>query len=154
MRLKLGVGILLLIFLVAFSCTSKKPSEFDEVTVFRGKVLESNGKPAQNAVVELVFPIGQNCVCKPGNIIECATLSDIFTYQPTNAKGEYQVDLAWRSMGFLFDESSPCQLKYHVGVATLQVIGGDTSYYFVVEDSVAFSSQDRSVAQVNNFQLP
>jgi|GEM_PF-3876024 len=154
MKLKLTLGVLLLIFLIVFSCTTKKPSELDQVTVFRGQVVDNTGQPVNDALVELKFPIGQNCTCISDSIVNCVSLSYIFTLQPTNVRGEYRLDLDWDTMGFLFDENSKCQLKYYISVATLQSLGGDTTFVPVAVDSVDFSLQDRSVIQVNDFQLP
>ncbi len=149
MRLKLSVGVLLLIFLVVFSCTTKKPTKFNEFTNFRGKVLDSAGQPVKDALVDLEWVRGENCVCKPGNIIECAVRDSLFTVQPTNAKGEYSMEIDWSALGFLFDESSPCQMGFLLGVFTEPDY--DTA---VAVDIVYLSSQDRSVPQVVNFQIP
>ena len=149
MRLKLGLGVLLLVFLVAFSCTTKKPTKFNEFTVFRGKVVDSAGQPVKYALVDLTWSRGENCVCKPGNIIECAVLESRFTSQPTNAKGEYSMEIYWDALGFLFDESSPCQMGFLLGVFT------EPDYDSAVAvDTVYVSSQDRNVPQVVNFQIP
>src|SRR3990172_7506130 len=107
MRLKLTFGLLILIFLVAFSCTTKKPSQFDEVTIFRGKVVDNVGKPVEYALIQLLFPVGQNCTCVSDSIINCVSSYLASTIQPTNVRGEYQIDLDWDLFGFLFDESSP-----------------------------------------------
>jgi hypothetical protein len=149
MRLKLGLGVLLLVFLVAFSCTTKKPTKFDEFTVFRGKVVDSAGQPVKDALVELDWFRGENCVCKPGNIIECAVLDALFTDQPTNAKGEYSMEIDWDALGFLFDESSPCQMGF-----LLRLFSEPDYDSAVAVDTVYVSSQDRSVPQVVNFQIP
>lgn|SRR5574341_760482 len=149
MRLKLGLGVLLLVFLVAFSCTTKKPTKFDEFTVFRGKVVDSAGQPVKDALVELVWSRGENCVCKAGNIIECVVLDSLFTDQPTNASGEYSMEIDWEALGFLFDENSPCQMGFLLGVFT------EPDYDIAVAVATVYvSSQDKSVPQVVNFQLP
>lgn len=148
MKLKLSLSLLFLAFLVAFSCTTKKPSKFKEVTVFRGKVTQA-GQPVKNALVKMIWSRGENCICKPGNVIECAVLDSLFTEQPTNAAGDYTMELDWDLLGYLFDESSPCQMKFRLGIYT------EPDYdTLMAKDSLFLSIQDRSVDQVVNFQLP
>src|SRR3990172_2191941 len=107
MRLKPWLGMLLLVFLLVFSCTTKKPSKFKEVSIFRGSVTAAGtGEPIKNALVSLTWPVGTNCTCKPGNIIECIPLDTAFTFQVTNSRGEYNIELSWDALGFLFAQSS------------------------------------------------
>ncbi len=147
MKLKLSLGLLFLAFLVAFSCTTKKPSKFKEVTVFRGRVTQAS-QPVENALVELKWSRSQNCICKPGNVIECAAESLIVTDQPTNASGDYSMEIDWNLLGFLFDESSPCQMKFYIAVFP------EPNFDTAAVDSIYLSIQDRSVDQIVNFQIP
>jgi len=151
MRLKLGLGVLLLVFLVAFSCTTKKPTKFDEFTTFRGRVVDSAGQPVKDALVELSWFRGENCICKPGKIIECAVLDSLFTDQPTNASGEYSMEIDWNALGDLFDRNtsdSVCQMRFYLRVYP------EPNFTFAAEDSVVLYLQDRSIDQVVNFQIP
>ena len=150
MRLKLMSGVLLLVLLIAFSCTTKKPSQFNEVTIFRGKVTaQSSGQPIEFALVVLEWQRSENCTCKPGNVIDCVSDSSLFTTQPTNANGDYFIELSWDALGYLFEESSPCQMEFILEVFT--VPDYDT---LLAADTIPLSTQDRSATQVVNFQIP
>lgn len=159
MRLKLTFGVLILVFLVAFSCTTKKPSQFDEVTVFRGTVVaKATNQPVENALVYLVWFKGSGCRCIPtpnpcgpsGSInIECGECDSVFTGQPTNRSGEYLMELRWQDLGFLFakpaDPNDPCQIKFTLLVEEPNYSQADTVF--------ALSLEDRPATQTYDFKL-
>jgi len=145
--MRLGLAVLFLVFVVAFSCTTKKPTTFNEFTFFKGKVT-SGGQPVEYALVQLFWGRGANCTCKPGNIIECAFLDSRFTVQPTNAAGEYSMEISWDDLGFLFDQSSPCQMDY-----VIEIVPGPQYDSIVVSDTFALPVQSRGTTQVHDFQI-
>ena len=146
MRIRLGLAVLFLVFVVAFSCTTKKPTTFNEFTFFKGKVT-SGGQPVENALVQLIWGRGTNCTCKPGDIIECAFLDSLFTLQPTNKAGEYSMEISWDALGFLFDQGSPCQMGYIIEIAP------EPQFNIVVSDTFALPVQSRGTTQVHDFQI-
>jgi len=150
MRLKLTFGLLILVFLIAFSCTTKKPSQFDEVTIFRGKVVDSSDttKAVQNALVVLTWFKGSGCRCIPtpnpcGSInIECGECDSVFTVQPTNRSGEYLMEMRWQDLGFLFDSTSSCQIKFTLLVEEPNYSQADTVFTLSLEDRPATQTYD------------
>ena len=148
MRFKLAYGVLFLIFLMAFACNSKKPSEFSQVTFFSGKVTDGAGQPIKNVLVTLTWSKRQNCTCGPGNVISCVTSDTVIINQPTNQAGNYSIEVRWKDFGFLFDQSSGCQIPLALEADKLPY--GDS----VAVKNFTMSRQSRAAAQVNNFQFP
>jgi len=149
MRFKLVYGVLVLAFLVAFACNSKKPSEFTQVTFFSGTVTDGAGQPLENLLVTLTWSKSQNCTCGAGDVISCVSSDTVIINQPTNQAGNYAIEVRWKDFGFLFDQSFPCQIPF--------ALEAEKTPYSGTADAVknfTMSQQSRSAGQVNNFQLP
>lgn len=151
MKFKIALAILLVVFLVAFACTSKKPSQFDEVTLFKGKVtVKLTGQPVENALVYLTWEKKQECTCVL-NQIQCAPERDsLFYFQPANQNGEYLLEVRWKELGFLFpkpkDPQNPgCQMQFLIE-AWAQNVGYDSTLF-------TLSAEDRTAAQVHDLEL-
>jgi hypothetical protein len=111
MMQKVLIAISLLALVIISSCTTKKPTQFNEVTIFTGTVTDQGtGLPVENAVVVLSWTKRENCTCVLQQINCSATVTDFQIIRPTNASGVYKMEIRWADLGFLFPASSPCQM--------------------------------------------
>jgi hypothetical protein len=72
MRIRLALVIAVGVLLLVLSCTTKKPSEVDQVAVFKGRVIDkSTGRPLDNLLIYLIWFKGETCTCGVGDVITC-----------------------------------------------------------------------------------
>ncbi|MCI0532428.1 MAG: hypothetical protein L0Y74_10880, partial [candidate division Zixibacteria bacterium] len=144
---KLFIAMSVLVLVIISSCTTKKPTQFNEVTIFTGIVTDQGtGLRVENAIVILSWTKRENCTCVLQQINCSATVTDFAIVKPTNASGVYRMEIRWADLGFLFPAASPCQMAFTLEASTPAYSEADTVVF-------SLSQEDRTVPQEFNLEL-